>query len=42
VLLKSKQEGYISVVAPLLDQLTHLGFRLSETVKTAILRFAQE
>jgi predicted nucleic acid-binding protein len=42
VLLKSKQEGHLSAVAPLLDTLTQLGFRLSETVKTSILRLAQE
>lgn len=42
VLLKAKHEGHISAVAPLLDQLTRLGFRLGEAVKTSILRLAQE
>ena len=42
VLLKAKQEGHISAVAPLLDQLTQLGFRLGDAVKASILRLAQE
>jgi predicted nucleic acid-binding protein len=42
VLLKAKQEGHISAVAPLLDKLTHLSFHLSEAVKTSILHLAQE
>ncbi|MBI3797688.1 MAG: DUF3368 domain-containing protein [Deltaproteobacteria bacterium] len=42
VLLKAKQEGHISAVAPLLDQLTQLGFRLGDAVKASILRLAQD
>lgn len=42
VILKAKQEGHISAVAPLLDRLIQLGFRLSDAVKTSILKLAQE
>jgi predicted nucleic acid-binding protein len=42
VILKAKQEGHLSAVAPLLDKLIQLNFRLSETVKARILRLAQE
>jgi predicted nucleic acid-binding protein len=42
VILKAKQEGYLPAVAPLLDKLTHLDFRLSEAVKAHILKLAQE
>lgn len=42
VLLKAKQEGHITAVAPLLDKLTQLGFRLGDAVKASILRIAQE
>lgn len=42
VLLKAKQEGHTSAVAPLLNELTQLGFRLSEAVKASILHLAKE
>jgi predicted nucleic acid-binding protein len=42
VLLKAKQEGYIRVVAPLLDTLMQMGFRLSEATRAAIVALAQE
>ena len=42
VLLKTKQEGHISAVAPLLDRLLQLDFRLSDAVKASILKLAQE
>lgn len=42
VILKAKQEGYIPAVAPLLDRLLQLDFRLSDTVKAHILKLAQE
>jgi hypothetical protein len=42
VLLRAKQEGHIQAIAPLLNKLTELGFRLSDTVRSHILRLAQE
>ena len=42
VILKAKQQGYISAVAPLLDRLLRLDFRLSNAVKASILKLAQE
>ena len=42
VLLKAKQEGHMSAVAPLLDRLLQLDFRLSDAVKASILKLAQE
>ena len=42
VLLKAKQVGHLSAVAPLLDRLLQLDFRLSDTVKARILKLAQE
>ena len=42
VLLKAKQAGHISAVAPLLERLIRLDFRLSNAVKTRILQSAQE
>jgi predicted nucleic acid-binding protein len=42
VILKAKQEGYVSAVAPLLEKLLQLNFRLSETAKASILKLAQE
>lgn len=42
VLIKAKEEGYIAAVAPLLDRLRRLGFRLSEATRAAILTLAQE
>lgn len=42
ILLKAKQAGFISEVAPLLQKLSMAGFRLSEQVKTHILKLAHE
>lgn len=42
VILKAKQEGHISTVAPLLDRLIQLDFRLSDAVRTSILKLARE
>jgi predicted nucleic acid-binding protein len=42
VILKAKQEGHISAVAPLLNRLIELDFRLSDNVKARILKLAQE
>ena len=42
VILKAKQEGYISAVAPLHNRLLQLDFRLSDAVKARILKLAQE
>ena len=42
VLLKAKQEGHIVAVAPLLDTLIRLGFRLSGATRAAIVALAQE
>jgi predicted nucleic acid-binding protein len=42
VLLKAKHEGHILAVAPLLDRLMQLDFRLSDAVKAKILRLALE
>lgn len=42
VLLKAKQEGHIPAVAPLLERLLQLDFRLSNAVQGSILKLAQE
>ena len=42
VILKAKQEGHLLAVAPLLDKLIQLDFRLSDAVKASILKLAQE
>ncbi len=42
VLLRAKQEGHLQAIAPLLNKLADLGFRLSDTVRTSILRIARE
>ena len=42
VLIKAKQEGHIAAIAPLLDRLLQLGFRLSDVTKATILALAQE
>lgn len=42
VLLKAKHEGHILAVAPLLDRLMQLDFRLSDAMKAKILGLAQE
>ena len=42
VLLKAKQGGHIPAVTPLLQRLLQLDFRLSDAVRTSILKLAQE
>jgi len=42
ILLKAKQEGHIPAVAPLLERLLQLDFRLSNAVQAGILKLAQE
>jgi len=42
ILVKAKHKGYIAAVAPLLDRLIQLDFRLSDEVKAAILKLAGE
>jgi hypothetical protein len=42
VLLKAKQSGYIEKVAPVLDQLDALHFRLDPATRSAVLRLADE
>jgi len=42
VLLKGKQLGHITTIAPLLDELNGLGFRLSPQTHVAVLKLAGE
>ena len=42
VLLKAKQLGYIGAIAPILDQLNQLNFRLSPITRVAVLKLADE
>jgi uncharacterized protein len=42
ILLKAKQSGYITQIAPILEQLDTLRFRLSPATRTAILKLAHE
>jgi uncharacterized protein len=42
VLLKAKQTGYLPHVAPLLDRLESLRFRLDHTTRQAVLTLAGE
>jgi predicted nucleic acid-binding protein len=42
VLLKAKRKGHIDIIAPVIDQLIGLGFRLSEHLQNDILRLAGE
>lgn len=42
VLLKGKQSGYIETIAPLLDQLNALNFRLAPATRAAVLKLANE
>lgn len=42
VLLKAKQNGYLDAVAPIVDQLLDLGFRLSDHLRRNILDLADE
>jgi uncharacterized protein len=42
ILLKANQSGYITQIAPILEQLDTLRFRLSPATRTAILKLANE
>jgi len=42
VLLKAKQKGYIKAIAPFLNRLLELDFRLSESLQKEILKLAGE
>lgn len=42
VLLKAKQAGYVSAIAPLLDELNTLNFRLAPATRAAVLKLANE
>ncbi len=42
VLLKGKQSGYVKAIAPLLDQLNALNFRLAPATRAAVLKLADE
>lgn len=42
VLLKGKQSGYVEAIAPLLEQLNALNFRLAPATRAAILKLANE
>lgn len=42
VLLKTKQAGALPAIAPILAQLDALGFRVSATTRTAVLKLAAE
>lgn len=42
VLLKAKKKGYIDAVAPLIEKLLSCGFRLSDNLRSNIIRLAGE
>ena len=42
VLLKGKQSGYVNAIAPLLDALNALNFRLNSATRAAVLKLANE
>jgi uncharacterized protein len=42
VLLKGKQSGYVEAIAPLLDKLDTLNFRLAPATRAAVLKLANE
>jgi len=42
ILLRAKAEGRISGIEPFLEQLNHLGFRLSARTRAAVLKLAGE
>ena len=42
ILVKAKLKGFISSVAPLLNNLLQLGFRLNDDVKATLLKLAGE
>ena len=42
IILKAKQSGYIETVAPVLDQLDALGFRLDPGTRATVLKLAEE
>jgi predicted nucleic acid-binding protein len=42
LLLDARKAGFVHAIAPLLDQLDALGFRLSEVTRSAVLKLAGE
>ncbi|MCY7394175.1 MAG: DUF3368 domain-containing protein [Leptolyngbyaceae cyanobacterium CAN_BIN12] len=42
VLLKGKQSGYVEAIAPLLDELDTLNFRLAPATRAVVLKLANE
>ena len=42
VLSKAKEQGHLHALAPVIDKLEALGFRLDPTTRTAVLRLAHE
>jgi uncharacterized protein len=42
IILKGKQQGYLPEIAPILDQLNALQFRLSSSTRDAVLKLAGE
>ncbi len=42
VLLRGKQSGYVDAIAPLLDKLNALNFRLASATRAAVLKCATE
>ncbi len=42
VILKGKQSGYLDAIAPLLDELDVLNFRLAPATRAAVLKLANE
>jgi predicted nucleic acid-binding protein len=42
ILLDAKRRGLVPAVTPLVDDLQHAGFRLSEGTRSAVLRMAGE
>lgn len=42
VLLRAKNEGFLPAVAPVVDKLEQLGFRLAPETRAAVLRLAGE
>jgi hypothetical protein len=42
ILLRGKQMGYVKAIAPLIDDLSRLNFRLAATTRTSVLKLANE
>jgi hypothetical protein len=42
VVLRAKRESHLPAVAPVVDKLEHLGFRLARDTRAAVLRLAGE